>query len=102
LQTITYTYILEDPKSAGTFLQLKISRKDIQNEGISLTVATTIPTGTSKSAVLSKFLDAKSGLVVLEEVPGTISLYFLDPTGLSPTLAKTNSYSYVTSGAEPL
>jgi hypothetical protein len=67
-----------------------------------MTVATTIPTGTSKSAVLSKFLDAKSGLVVLEEVPGTISLYFLDTSGTSPTLVKTNSYSYLTSGAAPL
>jgi hypothetical protein len=71
--------------------------------GVSRTVATAIPTGTSKSAVLSKFLDAKSGLVVLEEVPGTVSLYYLNTGGSGPTLVKSNFFSYVTSsGGEPL
>ncbi len=84
-------YTLEDPKTAGSFLQLKISIRNTQNEGISRTVATSIPTGTSKSTVLSKFLEAKSGLVILEEVPGTISLYYLK-TGALDLLSKTNSY----------
>ncbi len=93
---------MEDSNPVGAFLQLKINRKNIQNVATSMTIATTIPTGTSKSAVLSKFVDAKSGLVILEEVPGTISLYFLYTTALGPTLIKTNSYSYLTSGAEQL
>jgi len=48
---------------------------------ISRTVPTTILSGTSKTTVLSMFLEAKSGLVALEEVTGTISLYYLKTQG---------------------
>jgi hypothetical protein len=84
-------------------LQLKISRKNTDNVVISQTVATAIPTGTSKSAVLSKFLDAKSGLVVLDETPW-ISLYFLNTANTAAgVLRRTNSYPYMTSQeGEPL
>jgi hypothetical protein len=76
-ETFTYTYSLEDPKADGQFLQLKISRKSTSNEEISKTIKATTLSGTSKTTVISKFLEAKSGLVVSEEVPGTISLYYL-------------------------
>ncbi len=62
----------------GQYLQLKITRKDTQNVEISKTVQTAILSGTSKTTVLSMFLEAKAGLLALEEVTDTISLYYLD------------------------
>jgi len=74
-------------------LQLKISR--IERDGYVAigSVATTIPTGTSKEVILSKFIGASTGWLILEEVAGTISFYQL-PDSSMPILTKVNSYTY--------
>jgi hypothetical protein len=85
---------LLDPKVNGQYLQLKISRKNTQNVEISRAVETTILSGTPKTTVLSMFLEAKSGLVVLEEVTDSISLYYFS-TIFGYTLTKAKSYSFL-------
>ncbi len=39
---------MEDPNIDNSYMQLKISRKSTLNEGASKTIATAIPSGTSK------------------------------------------------------